>query len=64
MRIMSRLTLNQSVKNNVMTCKHCEILTHINDNGIDFFFFSETRLSANGDESKINEFALSGFDVK
>ena len=54
----------QSVKNNDMACKHCEISTFIKGNGIDLFFVTETWLSAQGDKVKIIELAPSGFDVK
>ena len=54
----------QSVKGNDMACKRCEIATFIKDNGADFFFVTETWLSAQGDEAKTAELAPSGFDVK
>ena len=41
----------QSVKDNDMACKHCEISTFIKDNGVDLFFVTETWLSAQGDEA-------------
>ena len=47
-----------------MACKRCEISTFIKDNGIDLFFVTETRLSAQGDEAETVELAPSGFDVK
>ena len=47
-----------------MACKRCEISTFIKDNGVDLFFVTETRLSAQGDEAKTFELAPSGFDVK
>ena len=47
-----------------MACKRCEILTFINDNGVDLFFVTETWLNAQGDEAITVELAPSGFDVK
>ena len=47
-----------------MAGKRCEISTFIKDNGVDFFFVTETWLSAQGDEVKTVELAPSGFDVK
>ena len=47
-----------------MACKRCEISTFIKDNGVDLIFVTETWLSAQGDEAKTVELALSGFDVK
>ena len=47
-----------------MACKRCEISTFIKDNGVDLFFVTETKLSAQGDEAKTVELAPSGFDVK
>ena len=54
----------QSVKVNDISCKRCEVSTFIKDNGVDFFFVTETWLSAQGDEAKTVELAPSGFDVK
>ena len=54
----------QSVKGNDMACKRCEISMFIKDNGVDLFFVTETRLSAQGDDAKTVELAPSGFDVK
>ena len=54
----------QSVKGNDMSCKRCEILTFIKDNGVDLFFVTETWLSAQGDETKTAELAPCGFDMK
>ena len=47
-----------------MACESCEISTSMKDNGVDLFFVTETWLSAQGDEAKTVELALSGFDVK
>ena len=49
---------------NDMACRRSEISTLIKDNGVDLFFVTETRLSAQGDEAKTVELAPSGFDVK
>ena len=49
----------QSVKDNDMACKRIEISTPIKDNGVDLFFVVETWLSAQGDEAKTVELALS-----
>ena len=54
----------QSVKDNNMACKCCEISTFIKDNGIDLIFVTETWISAQGDKAKAVELAPSGFDVK
>ena len=54
----------QSVKDNDMACKRCEISTFIKDNGVDLLFVTETWLSAQGDEAKTVELAPSGFYVK
>ena len=54
----------QSVNENDMACKRCEISTFIKDNGVDLFFVTETWLSAQGGEAKTAELAPSGFDVK
>ena len=54
----------QSLKGNSMAYKRCEISQSIKDNGADFFFVTETWLSAQGDEVKTVELAPSGFDVK
>ena len=53
----------QSVKGNDMACKRCEILTFLRDNGVDFFFVTETWLSAKGDKAKTVELAPSGFEI-
>ena len=47
-----------------MACNSCEISTFIEDNGVDFFFVTETWLSAQDDEAKSVELAPSGYDVK
>ena len=47
-----------------MAGRRCEISTFVKDNGVDLFFVTETRLSAQGDEAKTVELASSGFDVK
>ena len=54
----------QSVRGNDMACRHCQRSAYIKDSGVDFFFVSETWLSAQGDEAKTVELASSGFDVK
>ena len=54
----------QSVKGNDMACKRCEISTFTKDNGVGLFFVTETWLSAQGEEAKSVELALSGLDVK
>ena len=53
-----------SVKGNDMACMRCEISTFIKDNGVDLFFVTETRLSAQGVKAKTVELAPIGFDVK
>ena len=55
---------SQSLKGNDMACKRYELSTFIKDNGVDFFFVTETWLSAQGNQGKTVELAPSGFDVK
>ena len=47
-----------------MACKRYEISMFIKNNGVHLFFVTETWLSAQGDEAKTVELALSGFDAK
>ena len=54
----------QSVKDNDMGHKRCEISTFIKDNGVGLFFVTETLDSAQGDETKSVELTPSGFDVR
>ena len=53
----------QSVKDNDMACKRCDISTSIKDNGIDLIFVTETWF-VHGDETKTVELTPSAFDVK
>ena len=53
----------QSVNDNDMDCKRCEISTSIKDNGADFFFVTETLHRAQVDEVKTVELAPNGFDM-
>ena len=54
----------QSVTDNDMACKRCEISTFIIDNGVYVLLVTKTRLSAQGDKVKTVELAPSGFDMK
>ena len=54
----------QSVKDNDMACNCFTISTYIKDNGVHLLFVTETWLSAQGDEVKIDELAPRVFDVK
>ena len=54
----------QSVKDNDMACKRCEVSSFIKYNGVDLFFVTETWLTVQGDEVKTVELAPSGFDLK
>ena len=48
---------------NDIACRHSEISTFINDDGVDLFV-TEAWLSAQGDGAKTVELAPSGFDGK
>ena len=52
--------LTESVKDNDMACKRCQISTLTKDNGVDLFLVPEKWLSAQGDEAKTVEFFFFG----
>ena len=54
----------QSVKDNDIACRRCEISTFIKDDGVDLFFLTETWPSAQGEEAKSFKLEPSVFDVK
>ena len=47
----------QSLKENDIACRRCEISTYIRDNGVDHIFATDTWISAQSDEPNTPELA-------